>query len=62
MKEVKSGYKTTEFWFTTLAQLIGILFASGVVGEGTLLAQALGIATTVLSTIGYQVSRGIAKK
>jgi len=62
MKEVKPGYKTTEFWLTAIASIVGILFASGVVGEGTMLYQALGVGATILSTLGYQVSRGIAKK
>lgn len=61
-KEVKPGFKTTEFWFTTAASILGLLFASGVLGNGTLWEQIAGIAATVLSGLGYTVSRTLVKK
>ena len=34
-KTVKSGYKTTEFWFSSIAALLGVLFLSGVIAESS---------------------------
>lgn len=57
----KPGYKTTEFWLTGAASLLGILFASGVVSDGGPLAKVLGLAVTLLGTLGYAVARTKAK-
>ena len=59
---MKAGYKTTEFWLTVTATVLGLLFASGIVSEGSQADKILGIASTVLATMGYQISRSIAKK
>ena len=61
-EEPKSGFKTTEFWFSTVAALLGILFASGTIAEGSSMDKIMGMATTVLAGLGYTVSRGMAKK
>ncbi|MDD9866040.1 MAG: hypothetical protein OXS32_06830 [Verrucomicrobiales bacterium] len=61
-KTVKSGYKTTEFWFSSIAALLGILFASGAVAEGGSIEKVMGMAATVLAGLGYSVSRGLSKK
>ena len=57
----KPGYKTTEFWLTTVAMLVGALMASGAFVEGPV-AQGLGVVATILGGMGYSVSRGMAKK
>lgn len=62
MKEVKQGYKTTEFWMSTAAAVIGILYASDAIGAGSPLMHVLGVASTVLAALGYTVGRSIAKK
>ena len=59
---VISGYKTTEFWFSSIAALLGILFASGAVAEGGSIEKVMGLAATVLAGLGYSVSRGLSKK
>lgn len=59
---VKPGYKTTEFWLSTVTALVGILFASDVFPAESDGAKVLGIIASVLATVGYTVSRGIAKK
>ena len=59
---IKPGYKTTEFWLSTAAMLLGVVFASGVIVEGSIVAQVAGIAATVLGSLGYAVSRGAVKK
>ena len=61
-KPTKPGFKTTEFWFSTAAAVIGILFASGAIAEGGNVDKIVGMAATVLAGMGYTVSRGLAKK
>lgn len=64
VEEVKPGYKTTEFWLTSVASLLGLLFASGIIApEGTDgLSKAFALIATALTAMGYSVSRGLAKK
>jgi hypothetical protein len=57
----KPGYKSTEFYLTLLAQLIGLLWASGLVSDGSQFDKVLGFAAMALSQLGYTVSRGMAK-
>lgn len=59
---VKAGYKTTEFWMSLVAVILGALYSSGVIVEGTAVDKWIGVAVIVLTTMGYQVSRSIAKK
>ena len=60
-KQTKPGIKTTEFWFSTIAAVLGILFASGAIAEGSSLDKIMGMAATVMAGLGYTVSRGLAK-
>lgn len=57
----KPGWRTTEFWLSSAAKLLGILFASGVLGDGSLGMRIAGLAATVLAALGYTVSRGMVK-
>ena len=60
--ETKAAFKTTEF-FAFLAVLAGILIAAALVDEadaGGLGAKQAWLYVTVL-TVGYMVSRGLAK-
>jgi len=57
----KPGYKTTEFWLTAAASIIGLLFASGIIPTDSAIDKMLGMAVVALGTLGYSVSRGIAK-
>ena len=53
------GYKTTEFWVTTISSVAVILNQSGVLGGFVLPIEAIG---TVAGIIGaYVISRGVAK-
>ena len=61
-KQTNPGIKTTEFWFSTIAAVLGILFASGAIAEGSSLDKIMGMAATVMAGLGYTVSRGLAKK
>jgi hypothetical protein len=60
--ETKASFKTTEF-FAFLAVLAGILIAAGMVDEsnaGGFGAKQAWLYATIL-TVGYMVSRGLAK-
>lgn len=59
---IKPGYKTSEFWLSTLTILIGIAYATGLIPGGSGIDKILGLATSALATLGYTVSRGIVKK
>ncbi len=59
--DVKPGYKTTEFWLSAIATLVGLVMASGASVDGPI-AQGLGFAAAALSAAGYSVSRGMSKK
>ena len=60
--EPKKGIKTTEFWFSAAAAVVGLLFASGVIAPDSGGGEMLGLVATVLAAMGYTVSRGMAKK
>lgn len=57
---IKPGYRTTEFWFKVSALVLSAVFASGVLTSNTALAIA-GMAATVLTSLGYTVSRTMVK-
>lgn len=57
----RPGWKTTEFWLSALASIVGLLMASGIVGDGSIVAQALGMIATALASAGYAGSRGLTK-
>lgn len=58
---MKPGYKTTEFWLSLAAVLVGVFLASGIIPESGPWAQVIGVISGVLGAMGYSVSRGIAK-
>jgi len=58
---MKPGYRTSEFWLSLAAAVVGLLMMSGVLGAGTQMEQIAGMAAQVLATMGYSFSRGKAK-
>jgi hypothetical protein len=58
---VKPGWKTTEFWLSKVAIILGALLASGLVADGSSTMRIAGMAAVVLSSFGYTISRGMAK-
>ena len=56
----KEGYKTSEFWMSLAAILVGMMLSSGAVSNALAL-QVLGGAATMLTALGYQVSRSYVK-
>ena len=59
---MKPGYKTSEFWLASAASLIGLLLASDVIPADGQAMKMIGLASMFLSSMGYSVSRGLAKK
>lgn len=58
----KPGFKSTEFWFCSIATILGIIMASGLVADGGQASQIIGGALSVLATLGYTASRTQVKK
>jgi len=60
--EVKAGYKTSEFWLSLAAVIIGAVSSSGLLPAMSKESQIAGIITAVLASLGYTASRTIAKQ
>ncbi len=61
MDDKKPGYKTTEFWMSTVVTLIGLIVASGAIETTSTWGQVLAYAMSTLATLGYTASRGRVK-
>lgn len=57
----KPGFKTTEFYLTTITTLLSLLLASGLVSSGGTADKIIGFAASALAVLGYTVSRGMVK-
>ena len=63
-KEIKAGWRTTEFWITVVVALGSLLWGANVLdpeGAGTA-NKVFGLVVSGLAAVGYTVSRGLAKK
>ena len=60
-KSVKPGYKTTEFWMSAVVVILGLVMASGAVGEATMASQIIGGVLAALGTLGYGADRAKTK-
>ena len=64
----KAGFKTTEFWVSILASVMGILVTTGVFepDQAGQISDAMvkcgGAVLTAISAAGYAYSRAITKK
>ena len=58
---MKPGYKTTEFWLSLLAFVLGALLTSGAFEAGGLAAKIIGGAMSILAALGYTASRTSTK-
>jgi membrane protein implicated in regulation of membrane protease activity len=59
-----SGIKTTEFWLSLLAVILGALATGGLFDSPEVpgwIAKVVGLAVSILATLGYTASRGIVK-
>lgn len=59
--KTKPGYKTTEFWLTFAAMVVGTLLMSGALADDSVASKVVGAIATVLTALGYQVTRAKAK-
>ena len=68
VKEIKAGWKTTEFWRSLAVEGLGLLAATGVLTPSqadaytAIAVQGFGLLAMVLANYGYSKSRGDAKK
>ncbi len=58
---VKPGWKTTEFYLSLAALLLGALYASGLMSDAGTTAKLAGLAASTLGALGYTVSRSLLK-
>ena len=61
MAEVKPGIRTTEFWISIGAAIVGPVLAFNLIDEQTV-AGVVAAITPVINAFGYTISRGQAKK
>lgn len=53
----KPGYRTSEFWLALAAMLLSALFASGAIPTDGPANAVAGIVASVLTALGYTVTR-----
>lgn len=58
---IKPGYKTTEFWLSLLALILGAVGAAGILPEGGIATQIIGGVLAILSQLGYTAARAKTK-
>ena len=58
---MKPGYKTTEFWMSSVAVGLGVLMASGAIKTGSVWEQIVGIAVAGITAVGYTGARSVIK-
>lgn len=64
MQEQKPGWKTSEFWLSMGAIIIGGVMASGVLdslGGDHWAVKVVGIVASILGALGYTATRGFVK-
>lgn len=57
----KPGYKTTEFWMSTIAVICGIIMSSGAVHDGSMPERIIGGVMATLAALGYTAARAKTK-
>lgn len=58
---MKPGYKSTEFWLSFAAILIGALLAGDFFAEGSQAVKVLAFASSTLAALGYTAARAFTK-
>lgn len=58
---MKSGFASSEFIFAAIMALVGALISSGIFLDGSVWLKLLGVVQMTLVSLGYSVSRGLAK-
>lgn len=57
----RPGWRTTEFWLSSLALVLGAVLASGALPDGGTFAQIAGAVLAALSCLGYDAARARVK-
>ena len=60
--EKKAGYKSTEFWISLLAVIVGAIASTGIIEDNEFAAKIVGLITATLVALGYTGSRLTLKK
>lgn len=58
----KAGWKTTEFWLSFAAVLVGTVTASGVIPADSVWERVVGLVVAALAALGYTGARLALKK
>ena len=58
---MKPGYKSTEFWLSTAAVILGVFVSSGILGADSPVSKIIGMAISTLAALGYTGARAIVK-
>ena len=60
----KPGYKSTEFWITSVVAVLSILWGAGVVDPAGASGadKVFGFICSAAAAMGYTISRGMAKQ
>jgi hypothetical protein len=58
---VTAGWKTSEFWLSLLAVIVGYLGTSEIWSDGSVGAKGIAVVATVLAALGYSASRAVVK-
>ena len=61
MDQQKPGWKTTEYWLSAAATLLGLLVASEAIPEGSPWAKVVAMAISILAALGYTAARSVVK-
>mgnify|MGYP001582362044 CR=1 FL=1 len=59
--ETKPGWKSTEFYLSLAAMLLGALMASGLLTEGSTTERVVMLGLSVLAALGYTAARALTK-
>ena len=57
----KPGFRTSEFWLTSAATLVGILIASGAFADTSSVGKGFALVASALAAAGYSYSRALVK-
>lgn len=59
--DIKPGYKTTEFWLSLVAVVVGILLSSGAIASIPVAVKICSLIASILAALGYTASRASVK-
>lgn len=62
MGKAKHGYKTTEFWLSLAAVIVGAVMSAGFFAPDSVAAKIVGVVGVTLTAMGYTAVRGFAKR